>query len=97
VLGHTRCGAVRGALDRVQLGNLTGLLAKIRPAVEAAGCGDAKNEDCVTKVAEHNVQHSMREIRAGSPYLAQRLDEGSIELVGGIYDVATGRVTFLED
>jgi len=97
VLGHTNCGAVKGALDRVELGNLTGVLEKIQPAVEAAGCHDAKDEACVTKVAEENVRHSMREIRAGSPFLAKRLDEGSVELVGGLYDVATGRVTFLED
>jgi len=96
VLGHTRCGAVQGALDHVQLGNLTGLLEKIHPAVEAAGCTDAKDEACVTKVAEQNVRHSMREIRARSPYLAKHLDEGSVELLGGIYDVATGRVSFLE-
>ena len=96
VLGHTRCGAVKGALDSVQLGNLTGLLAKIHPAVGAAGCSNSKDEVCVTKVAEKNVLQSMKEIRDRSPYLAKYLDEGRIELVGGMYDVATGKVTFLE-
>lgn len=95
VLGHTSCGAVKGALDRVQLGNLTGLLAKIHPAVEAAGCSDAKDGACVTRVAEKNVRQSMKDIRERSPYLAKYLDEGQIGLVGGMYDVATGRVTFL--
>src|SRR5262249_15425867 len=97
VLGHTGCGAVKGAIDDVQLGNLTGLLAKIRPAVEAAGCHDAKDEACVTKVAEKNVRHSMREIRERSPYLAEHLADGSLELRGGLYDVGTGRVTFFPD
>jgi carbonic anhydrase len=97
VLGHTSCGAIRGALDHVKLGNLTGLLEKIQPAVEAAGCSDAKDEACVTKVAEQNVRHSMREIHARSAYLAQHLDDGSVELVGAIYDLGTGRVTFLKD
>ena len=96
VLGHTRCGAVHGALEDVQLGNLTGLLEKIQPAVEAAQCTDAKQEACATKVAEENVRHSMRQIRERSPYLAKYLDAGKIELVGGLYDVASGRVTFLE-
>jgi carbonic anhydrase len=97
VLGHTRCGAVKGAIDGVELGHLTGLLEKIHPAVEAAGCHDAKDEACVTKVAEENVRHSMREIRERSPYLAQHLADGSLELRGGLYDVGTGRVTFFTD
>src|SRR5262249_50781765 len=97
VLGHTGCGAVKGAIDDVQLGNLTGLLAKIRPAVEAAGCHDAKDEACVTKVAEKNVRQSMKEIREKSPYLAKYLDERKVGLVGGMYDVGTGKVTFLDE
>ena len=96
VLGHTGCGAVKGALDGAQLGNLTGLLAKIHPAVEAAQCSDAKDEACVTKVAEKNVLQSMKEIRARSPYVAKQLDYGKVNLVGAMYDVATGKVTFLE-
>jgi carbonic anhydrase len=97
VLGHTGCGAVKGAIDGVQLGNLTGLLAKIRPAVTAAGCHDAKDEACVTKVAELNVRQAVREIRENSPYVRKYLDEGKVGLVGALYDVATGKVTFLEN
>ncbi|MFI5217373.1 MAG: carbonic anhydrase family protein [Candidatus Limnocylindria bacterium] len=97
VLGHTRCGAVKGALDGVQLGNLTGLLDRIHPAVEAAGCKNAKDEVCVDKVAELNVRQSMKEIREGSAYLAERIDQGRIALRGAMYDVATGRVRFLEE
>ncbi|HKC52637.1 MAG TPA: carbonic anhydrase family protein [Myxococcota bacterium] len=95
VLGHTRCGAVKGAIDGVKLGNLTGLLDKIHPAVDAAKCTDPKSEACVTSVAEQNVRQSLREIRARSSYLAHDLDEGEIQLVGAMYDVETGRVTFL--
>jgi carbonic anhydrase len=96
VLGHTRCGAVKGALDGVEVGNLTELLAKIRPAAAAAHCGDSNDEACVTKVAEENVRQSMREILAGSPLLAAAIDAGKLHLVGAMYDVATGKVTFLE-
>src|SRR5436305_3599282 len=73
VLGHTSCGAVKGAIDGVQLGNLTGLLAKIHPAVEAAHCSDSKDAGCVTKVAEENVRQSMRAIRERSPYVTKHL------------------------
>jgi carbonic anhydrase len=97
VLGHTDCGAVKGAIDDVKLGKLTGLLAKIRPAVAAAGCQSSKDGACVTKVAEMNVRQSMKEIRARSPYLRKDLDEGKVKLVGAMYDVATGKVTFLND
>jgi carbonic anhydrase len=97
VLGHTDCGAVKGAIDDVKLGNLTGLLAKIHPAVAAAGCHSSKGDACVTKVAEMNVRQSMKEIRARSPYSRKYLDEGKVKLVGAMYDVATGRVTFLKD
>ena len=97
VLGHTGCGAVKGAIDDVKLGNLTGLLAKIRPAVTKAGCGSSKDDACVTRVAEQNVREAMHEIREKSPYLRKYLDEGKVGLVGAIYDVATGKVTFLKD
>jgi carbonic anhydrase len=97
VLGHTDCGAVKGAIDDVKLGNLTELLAKIHPAVVTVGCKDSKDAACVTKVAEQNVRNSMAEIRAKSPVLAGYLDSGKVRLVGGMYDVATGKVTFLDE
>ena len=96
VLGHTSCGAVKGAIDGVQLGNLTGLLAKIQPAVAAAGCKDAKDAGCVTKVADANVRVALDEIRTKSPYLTQHFDAGTVGLVGALYDVTTGKVTFLK-
>jgi carbonic anhydrase len=97
VLGHTGCGAVKGAIDDVKLGNLTVLLAKIHPAVAAAKCNSSKDDACVTRVAELNVRRSMQEIRERSPYLKQYFELGQVQLVGGIYDVATGKVTFLEN
>jgi carbonic anhydrase len=96
VLGHTSCGAVKGAIEGVQMGNLTGLLAKIRPAVAAAACQDAKDDACVTRVAGANVRLALGQIREKSPYLAERIDAGSVGLVGALYDVTTGKVTFLE-
>jgi carbonic anhydrase len=96
VLGHTECGAVKGAVDDVEFGNLTVLLAKIRPVVNTAACSDSKDAACVTKVAEGNVRQSVQQIRARSPYLASYLDAGKISLRGAMYDVATGRVTFFE-
>ena len=97
VLGHTRCGAVQGAIDAVRLGHLTGLVAKIEPAVAAARCRDARDDACVTRVAEQNVRQSMREIRERSALLAKALDAGTLRLIGAMYDVATGRVTFLDE
>jgi carbonic anhydrase len=96
VLGHSECGAVKGAVDDVKLGNLTGLLAKIRPAVQAAGgTGTSKDKAFVAKVAEQNVRIGMKTIREKSPLLAKAIDSGKIGLAGGIYDISTGRVTFL--
>lgn len=96
VLGHTGCGAVKGAIADAKLGNLTGLLGKIHPAVETQHCGGSKDPSCVDKVAEQNVRQSVKQIRDGSPYLAKHLDEGAITLVGAMYDIGNGRVTFLE-
>jgi carbonic anhydrase len=97
VLGHTGCGAVKGAIDRVQLGNLTGLLAKIQPAVAAAHCDSSSDPACVNRVAELNVRQAVKAIRGKSPYLRKYLDEGRVMLVGALYDVATGKVAFLGD
>src|SRR5204863_8908972 len=90
VLGHTSCGAVKGSIDDAKLGNLTGLLAKIRPVVLASGPGSSKDEAYVTKVARANVSLAIKEIREKSPTLKAQLDAGTIGLVGAIYDVSTG-------
>jgi carbonic anhydrase len=97
VLGHTSCGAVKGSIDDAKLGNLTGLLAKIRPAVSASGPGSAKDDVYVNKVARANVSQAMKEIREKSPTIKAQLDAGTVSLVGAIYDVSTGNVMFLPD
>jgi carbonic anhydrase len=96
VLGHTACGAIKGAIDDAKLGNLTQLLAKIKPAVTAAGCSDSKDAACVDKVAVENVRKSMREITEKSPDLKEAVAGGKVKIVGAMYDLATGKVTFLE-
>jgi carbonic anhydrase len=100
VMGHTSCGAVKGACDRVQLGNLTGLLEKIQPAVEAVhdvpGERNSKNKAFVEAVAEANVRLTAEKIRELSPILRQMESEGKIQIAGCVYDLKTGRVHFLE-
>lgn len=97
VLGHTECGAVKGAIDGVKMGNLTALLAKIQSAVRDSGPGSSKDKAYVTKVTEQNVRDSMHEIRERSSILREAIDSGAVGLRGAMYDVATGVVTFLPD
>lgn len=98
VLGHTRCGAIKGACDDVQLGYVTGLLGKIRPAVLATPCDgerSSKNEAFVDAVAKTNVQATMKHITERSPILEKMLASGEIAIAGGVYDVQTGTVAFI--
>jgi carbonic anhydrase len=88
VLGHTHCGAIKGACAEVQLDHLTGLLAKIQPAINAVG------HDSVEKVAEKNVQLAVEQIRSQSAVLEALIQAGDIGIIGGMYDVETGRVEF---
>jgi carbonic anhydrase len=97
VLGHTECGAVKGAIDGVKMGNLTALLAKIQSAVRDSGSGSSKDPAYVTKVTEKNVRDSIDEIKARSSILRELSASGQIGIVGGMYDVATGKITFLAD
>jgi len=98
VLGHTDCGAIKGAINQVELGNLTGLLAKIRPAIsKVAGTGasgSAKNPEFVQQVADANVRLVMDEIRRCSPILREMIDQKQIGMVGGMYDLRSGKVVF---
>lgn len=100
VMGHTSCGAIKGACDKVQLGNLTGLLDKIQPAVDAVrdipGERNSKNHDFVEAVAEANVHLTVQRIRELSPILRGMEQEGKIAIVGSMYDLGTGQVRFLE-
>ncbi len=98
VIGHSDCGAIKGAVDNVQLGNLTGLLARVKPAIEQVP-GDvqprnSKNDSFVAKVAEANVRLVMKQIRERSSILREMLDRGEIGLVGGVYDLSTGEINF---
>jgi carbonic anhydrase len=98
VMGHTKCGAVKGAIANAELGNLTGLLAKIKPAVQAttyAGDRSAENYGFVDAVARRNVELTVEEIRRNSPVLAEMEKNGEIRIVGAMYDISTGRVEFL--
>jgi carbonic anhydrase len=100
VLGHTSCGAIKGACDHVRLGNLTALINKIEPAVEAVSepndesLRNSKNIDFVNNVAEMNVQMSIENIRNQSPVLAEMENNKEIKIIGGMYDISNGEVTF---
>jgi carbonic anhydrase len=98
VMGHTSCGAVKGAIDNAQLGNLTGLLAKIRPAVQATqyqGERSAKNYAFVDAVARKNVELTMVEIRRRSSVLAELEASGGIKIVGAMYNLETAGLELL--
>jgi len=97
VLGHTRCGAVQGAIDHVKLGNLTGLLSKLQPAIEAAGPGESKDPAYVRNVSERNVRLTMKRVRDESAVLREMVETGEVLLAGGMYDLDTGKVAFLRD
>ena len=97
VMGHTACGAIKGAIDNAQLGNLTGLLGKIRPAVAATkyqGERSAKNYGFVDAVARTNVELTMADIRRRSSVLADLEKSGAIKIVGAMYNLETGVVEF---
>ena len=97
VMGHTACGAIKGAIDNAELGNLTGLLAKIRPAVAAtdySGLRSAKNPEFVDRVAKKNVELTIAEIRTRSPVLADLEAKGSLKIVGAMYRLDTDKVDF---
>jgi carbonic anhydrase len=98
VFGHTACGAVKGAIDDVEMGNLTGLLARIKPAITAttfAGGKSSKNAAYVDAVARTNVVVTLDNIRRRSPILADLEKKGSIRIAGAMYDLATGNVEFV--
>jgi len=98
VLGHTACGAVKGAIDDVVLGNLTGLLARVKPAIPATkfdGDKSSKNASYVDAVAQTNVVLGLAEIRRRSPILQELEKKGSIKIQGAMYDLATGMVQFV--
>ena len=100
VVGHTHCGAIKGAVDSVRLGNLTHLIEKLEPAAksveDAGGAGErsSANPDFVQRTAESNVHRTIAEIRQRSPLLAEMEEKQEIGIVGAMYDVQTGGVQF---
>ena len=100
VLGHTKCGAVKGACDNVSLGNLTGLIAKIKPAVdqevETKEKRNSSNSTFVENVAELNVSLSVKNILLKSAVISEMVKNEEITIVGGVHDISTGEVKFFE-
>lgn len=100
VIGHEYCGAIKGAIDRVTLGNLTSLLKKITPAVDAChhyhGEKTSKNPEFVDMVIQENIKITVDAIRNQSPILKEMEQGGEIKIVGAYYDMDTGRVSFFD-
>jgi len=100
VLGHSNCGAIKGACDRVELGHLTGMLAKLRPAVESVkdpsdpSLRTSQNAGFVQAVADANIDLTVARIRESSDVLRELLEAGALAIVGGMYDLSSGAVTF---
>ena len=103
VIGHTNCGAIKGACDDVQLGHLTSLLARFLRSHQcltrcrANEARTSKNRAFVEKVAEMHVRLTLKAIREQDPVLNDMIERGQIGLVGGMYDLETGKVTFFKD
>jgi len=101
VLGHTRCGAIKGACDHVKMGNLTTLLEKLKPAVDGetsiAIDRNSNNSAFVEKVASLNVRITIKQILENSSVLRGMIAKGEIAMIGGMYDVETGLVDFYDD
>lgn len=102
VMGHTACGAVKGACDGAEMGNLTALLSKLKPAVEAvsepadASQRNSGNSDFVNAVALKNVRLTIENIHTMSPVLHEMAEAGEIKIVGAMYDIRDGSVSFVD-
>ncbi len=101
VLGHTKCGAIRGACDHVEMGNLTSLLNKIQPAIydeiSETENRNSSNPEFVEKIATINVKRTLHAIMERSPILKEMVDAGDIGVIGGKHDITTGVVIFYDD
>ena len=101
ILGHTKCGAVKGACDHVEMGNLTALLNKIQPAVydekTETENRNSENEDFVEKVATINIKRTVQAVMERSPILKEMIENGVCGIVGGNQDISTGVVSFYDD
>lgn len=98
VMGHEHCGAVKAAVDDVKLGNITPMLAKIRPAIESIayeGDRTSKNQEFVHLASESNVRNTIEKIRSDSPILREMEEKGEIKIIGAVYDMDDGSVDFI--
>lgn len=99
VLGHESCGAIKSAIDDVKLGNITAMLAKIKPAIAKSqgfnGDKTSKNPAFVEYVAKNNILETIENIKTNSPILKEMLDKGEIKIIGGYYQLHSGEVIFL--
>lgn len=98
VLGHSNCGAIKGACDHLKMGHLTSLLDQIEPAIQKGNemfeVRNSTNEEYVAAVTKFNVQHSISEMLKRSPIISDLVKQGAVGIAPAIYDVATGKVSF---
>lgn len=101
VLGHTKCGAIKGACDHVEMGSLTALLSKIQPAVSAEKTiienRTSSNEEFVEKVTTINIHRTVHAVMERSPILKELIETGECGIIGGNHDISTGEVSFYQD
>lgn len=98
ILGHSECGAIKGAIDDAKLGLLTGVLAQIRPSLAKLnyqGVPSSKDKELVQRVAEQNVRDAMARLTARSEILARRVQDGQLKIAGAMHDVQTGRISWI--
>jgi len=100
VIGHTNCGAIRGACQQAKLGHLTALLQKIKPAISQAikdkGPRNCEDHEFIDEVAKDNVLMVIKQIQTRSPVIRKLIEQGQVGIVGGVQDLATGKVTFFD-
>lgn len=100
VLGHTKCGAITGACDNVEMGHITTLLNKVKPAIasekETSSERNGKNRTFVNNVTRNNVMLTVQQVKEQSPMLREMEQQGKIKIIGGLYDVDTAKVIFYE-
>lgn len=101
VLGHSKCGAIKGACDHVEMGNLTALLNKIQPAIRAEKTivenRTSNNEEFIEKITTINIQRTVHAVMERSPILKELIETGECGIIGGNHDISTGKVIFYQD
>lgn len=100
VLGHTKCGAIEGACNHVEIGHITNLLNKVKPAIdmetETQSDRNGQNKTFVNNVTRNNISITVQQVKDQSPLLREMEQSGKIKIIGGLYDLDTGKVTFYE-